>query len=472
MAISFADAPGNLFNRWGRLGKTIDELMSYQQAQLTNFTDETSGVVGQYNAESDIQAIMGNSYISLLDGGAASVGGTMQSMATATANRVVFRDNPQLGQTLTQANIVASLNEIIRQMYVEGATVLAMTVTATPTLFTATVGNVGNGCVVMSVKRALDGRTLENAYAETITFTCTSDSYSGTATAGNEGFAITGEGSLSNFFAFDWPLGSNCSRNVNAANGNASNTSGNLLTNSGFTDWTSNVPDQWTLDVGVAGTDISEETGIVFGSTSALKITGNGSTQVQLSQEFDSDSGTADTLDDLTQYAVNLWLRRDGIAPAAGVMTVELVSTEDVVMQDENGVDNSFTIDLTTLTTEYANYGQAFRTPQVMPNAYVIRIRLSTPLTTGRSIYVANTCLTQMSQLYTSGPFVAVFAGADPFAAGDRTTATVTNSRGSGGSLSTFQTLLARLMPQYVYGNELLFPSSSTPSISDTLITS
>ncbi len=179
--LSFANATGNLFNRWGRLGKVLSAIRTHQLLQLPNMTDVNVGVVAQFDAESDIQALMGAAYLGILSG-VEGAGGVMQSIASQTANRMVFRDNPRIGQTLSDMNILASLAEIIRQMKQQGATVLAMTITATPNNFVAP--SVGNGVVVASVRRPFDGLVLENSIAENVLFTCNADSFTGGATSG------------------------------------------------------------------------------------------------------------------------------------------------------------------------------------------------------------------------------------------------------------------------------------------------
>lgn len=461
MAIPLYGGVGNLFNRLGKLGALVKNMRSYQSTQLTSMTDTTTGVVSQYNSESDIQAEMGGSYQSLLNS-ASVVGNFVQQMASDTASRMVFRDTPQLNQTLSQVNLGASLAEIIRQMKQQGATVLAMTVTGTPGSFTGT----GNGVMTVSAKRPLDGLTLENSFAENILFVCNSDSYSGTAEAGNEGFTLSGTGSAG-VFEFNWPLGSNATGSLNAIDGDSDNSAGNILTNSGFTDWTGNNPDNFTLVVGTAGTNISKEDTLVYDTAYALKITGDGSsTQTELQQEFDSSDGTTGTLSPLTQYSCNLFLRRDGTAPGAGILQVALVDGNDSVVQDENGVANSFTVDLTSLTVVYTAYNGVFRTPSIMPDSVRLRLKLTTALTSGRSVYLDKASLGVMTQLYPGGPFFAVHAGSVPFEVGDYGYCAIANGRGSGGTLDTWQTLLYRF-----FGDaDLLFPSSASPNVSDALI--
>lgn len=466
MSISFSTAIGNLFPTVGKCGALVANMDSYQTTQQTAMINTVTGLTAQLNAQPDIQSIVGSSYIGQLNG-AASIGQLASNVAVAILNRLVFEANPGPGQTLQSGNTLLSLLELIREMRAQGATVRAQTVTATAGSFVGT----GNGAVVASVRRPFDGRILENSFAENLTLTCIADSYSGGATAGNEGFALTGAGQQTNVFAFDWPLGSGANTQTNAIDGETSAGNGNSLTNSGFTEWTDNVPDGWILQVGTAGTNISQETTIVFESDGSLKITGDASgTLTRIAQQFGTSDGTPVTLQPSTQYGVNLWVRRDGVAAGAGVLTVELVDGNGVVVQDNGSNLNTFDISLTNnLTVFFAAYSGSFRTPEAMPDEMFIRLRLSTALTNGRSIYVDTLSLGQMSQSYISGPFLSVHSGAVPFVIGDYAISPVTNSRGAGGTLNTWQTLWSRCFSQMLQSG-LLLPSSSSPTISDSLI--
>lgn len=468
MPISFASAPADFFNRLGKLGALIANQRSYQQTQLTAMTNTTTGVVAQFNAESDIQAQMGSAYIGLL--GSGGYGGIAQQIAAATANRMVFRDQAIYGQTLTSANLVGSLYEIVRQMKVAGATVLAQTITLTPAAF---IGS-GNGVINSSAIRPLDGKVLENAYAEDVQFLCSNDSYLGDSLEGNEGFTVTGQGAETDLFAFDWPLGSNCSTAIAAIDANSDNNSGNLLTNSGYGDWTQNTPDNWQLVVGQPGVQVFEETGIVYDPVDggkALRIVGDSSgTLTQLRQIFDDATGTTGTLSPLTQYSYNIMARRDGTAAGAGTLVIDWVDGNGVVLQDMNGAANTLSIDLTALTTVYTSYKAAFRTPHIMPEIVYLRMRLTVALTNGRAVYFDAGSLGQMTQLYVSGPFVAVHSGSIPFVAGDYVFLTVANSRGAAGTLNTWQTVWSLLYPVSM-ANEILLPSSATPNVGDALLT-
>jgi hypothetical protein len=475
-------ATGDLFNRLGSLAYMIQQAYAYQQGVLTNLTSTSAGAVAQFNAESDIQAQLGSQYVTQANVPGDPIGNLMQQVAQSTANRMVFRSNPQLGQTITQANIVASIQEIIRQMKVQGATILRMTVGGTLTNpFSAFNTNVGNGTVTISLIRPVDGNPLENAFAEQLTALCSQDSYVGGAIAGNEGFTIYGEGSEPDVFAYDWPLGSNASATFNAISGNGNNSLGNLLYNSGFATWAAGAPSNWTINNG--GGLLSQENSLTLlpSSTSALKITGDGSTLLSMQQPFDNASaGTPAALTPLTQYSLNIWMRRDGTAPSAGELTFSLIDGNNNVILDEAGNPCTTTVNLTTLTTSYAAYNVSFRTPQVLPftvgtqtqtQSLLISMPAGNALSNGRAVYVDTMALGPMAQLYASGPFLAVFSGGTNFAQGDYCQLNVTNSRGAGGTLSTFQTVCFQMFYPYFLQNEFILPSAASPNVSDALIT-
>lgn len=481
MSISFFGATGDFYNRLGKIGLLLKQIRTYQIAQFTNCVDVNSGVVAQLNAESDIQATMGSAYIGLLNGAGSSVGGIAQTMGQAVVNRMVYRDNPRFNQTLTQTNLVASMAEIIRQMNVQGVTVLRMTVSATPGVGPSGGSFVGNGAspatgtgvVVASVKRPQDGLYQENVFAETITVLITTDSYSGTAQAGNESVSASGVGQQTNLFAFDWPLGSNGLVNFQVIDGNTDNGNGNLLTNSGFENWTgtNNFLNNWQLIVGTVNTNIAKETSAIYDGSAAIKLIGDGSMLVRWRQPFgDAVNGTAATLDTLTQYAHNVYARRDGTQAGSGLLQVALTDASGTIIRDAAGNQNVMTIDLTGLTVNYTPYNFVINTPAILPSALYLDYQLLNPLSPGRNVYFDKAGYGLMNEVYASGPYLCVFAGNVPFLAGDYAQVVVANSRGSGGALDTFQTLWYRLLAPNVASLELQLPSSTNPNVSDTLI--
>lgn len=460
--LSFNNAPGNLFNRLGSIGYWLTLLRQFQNDLDTAMTDVSSGSTIQYTGEADLQAQIGSAYLGALSS-AEACANTAQQLAIDTVNRMVFRDNPRIAQNLNSVNLTASLQELIRQMNLAGASIQSQTVTATPSSFTGQ----GNGVLVASVRR-YDGLTQENAFAEALQVLCSDDSFSGGATEGNEGFTVTGTGNEPDPFAFDWPLGSNAETSLNAIDGESDNANGNLLTNSGFGAFTGGIPDNWTAVLGSG--NFSQESTIVYDdTTSALKITGDAlGTLSELTQTFNDSDGTSGILDAYTQYALNVWMRRDGIAPAAGVLRFALVDDTDTIINDQAGNACSWTVDLTALSTAYVAYNGFFRLPAKPPATIKLQVKITTALTNGRAVYLDKMGMGLTTQVYSGGPALAVFAGSLPFVVQDYATATIANNRGGVANLASFGPLLQRFYN--LASLDLLIPSSSTPTISDSAL--
>lgn len=465
MAINFSNSPGNLFNVLGKLGAIIKNVKNYQNTQNTSISSSSTGALTQLLSAPDIQAVLGNNYLSGLSA-PESICPVVAGVAEQYLNRIVFNDNPRLGQTLTKLDTIDSIIEVIRQMKVEGATVLQMTIGSSVTGFTG-IGI--DSAINVSTNRPLDGRSLENSFVETLTFVCVTDSYTGGANPGNEGFVCLGAGSQSDYFAFNWPLGSGASVNFNSINGDANASQGNILTNSNFNTGvvTANVPDSFTLNVGTAGTNTALNGSITFGkSLNSLQIIGDGTTLTELRQVLTG------LLKPLTQYGVCIFMRRDTTATAQGTLNVELCDGNGNTITDAAGNPNSYSINLTALSTNFAGFVGQFRTPTILPSVYSIRLRepIGAALSNGRSVYAAKLSLGLMNQLYAAGPYVSTHSGSLPSVQNDYASASITNSRGAGGTLSTFQTLMAQLFSNYMINQGFLLPSAANPSIQDTLI--
>lgn len=469
MSLDFGTTQGAIFPALGKMGAVIANLDAHLDTQYTAMSSQTTGAVGQLANEPDVQAIIGGGFLAALGSIGSGVGPLMQQAAANYMARLVYRDNPRQGQTLTSFDTLSVIQEVIRQMGLQAATVRAHTLTITPGTFSNPSGG-GNGVLVGSVKRPFDGRVLENAFAETLNVYVTTDSFVGGASEGNEGLQIVGGSQEPDPFAFDWPLGSGSSTGINAVDGSVSNGTGNLLTNSGWENWTTGLPDNWVVAGGATGVDFQQNTGITYDGLSSLQLLGGTMALVDFRQTFgDSSAGSADSLVPLAQYALNLWMRRGGTA-VTGNLTFTLEDDSGVVINDAAGVANSAAFNLASLTTSWQSFTAVFRTPLVLPDSYRIRFRPSANNSLGDSVYIDRMALAPMNQLYVSGPYVASFSGSVPFRIGDVAQIVVTNSRGSGGTLTTWQTLLSRLFFDTIYTNEIIFPSSGAPSVGDNLI--
>lgn len=393
----------------------------------------------------------------------ALVGGDMPvyaDLAARTLLKTVADDHqPQA------ADLPTAVAELIRQMKLQGETVMRCTCTAAATALADTAGD---GAIVLTTVRG-DGTGLENCVPETARVACVTDSYTLTATAGAEGMRWYGElANIGGVWSYSWPGGSAVQSDFFVVDANAGpTTDGNILSNSGFEAFTTtDTPDDWTIEVGTASTHVFEENTVVFAGDASLEILGS-AVLVCLTQTFADDGGVVPL--PLTAYAVNLWVQVDSV-PAAGVLTIDLYDpTAADVVADAAGTDNTFSIDLTALDADaWTNANGVFRLPKAVPAGLQIRIRLSTALSVGTRLYVDHLAMAPVSVPYDGGPGIAVFGGSVPFAAGDGWQTTITNDRGNQPLNSTMQALFDRLFQMRVMGLQL--PSSLTPSIADTLI--
>lgn len=82
------------------------------------------------------------------------------------------------------------------------------------------------------------------------------------------------------------------------------------------------------------------------------------------------------------------------------------------------------------LTTEGSTAETVFRMPLVVPDIVYLRVRISTAISAGTSVFLDHLALSRMQSLYLGGPLVAVFSGLKEFKRGDLFTITMTNDRG------------------------------------------
>lgn len=200
----------------------------------------------------------------------------------------------------------------------------------------------------------------------------------------------------------------------------------------------------------------------VFAGGSALQLTSDGSTLTTLNQKVSNLSPS-------TAYAFSLWACANPI-PAAGVITVDLVDgIAGTVLLDQQGVSQSISFNASALhnTFSHLNVLQTgecyFRTPAILPTSVYLRVRVSTAVTSGASVFIDQVGLTTPKELYPGGPLLAAFAGSVPFSSADTWAMTVSNDRA--GQLREY---CERNFSMSSLG--LLFPTSASASIPESTL--
>jgi hypothetical protein len=377
--------------------------------------------------------------------------------------------------TLTPKTLDAALRELIKQMVGAGALaaltadndVDASTVSATCAAATTMVGaNTGNATLVGSVKRT-DSRDNELVLAEVVDVICDSDEQTdGSGRA--ESWTVIGEPSIDTL-DFRWPDGSGASTTLTTVDPSRDNAGGNLLTNSDFETFTSNIPDNWNLLVGTAGTTILAETSNIYGThgSRSLRIKGDsGGTLTAIYQAFDSTTGTTGTLSANTVYHGNCYVKDSGAGLLAGVITFSLTDGSGTVLTNDAGSNLSTTLAYSTTTTTMAAFNFTFVTPKAMPtNGVRFKIAVTTALTDGESIYIDDLALAEATEIYTGGPHLTMFAGSTNPIIGDKYTATIANNY-AGEIMQYFD----RFFGMRELGLQLPSDTGSSETIADTLI--
>ncbi|MBV8086827.1 MAG: hypothetical protein JO247_18635, partial [Chloroflexi bacterium] len=384
--------------------------------------------------------------------------------ASNTVQQMANADTP-----LAQVTLSNALSLLISQMIGSSDSINSSSVSIGAQ--TAVGSPSGNPVIVVSDYTPA-GLIYQTVLPETLTWTCTADSQSGTATAGQEPLAVSGAAALANW-AYNWPGGSGLSTSLNCVDASvdsAGGASGNLLTNGDFETFTNtNVPDNWVLLVGTAGTNVAREAVPYTGSYS-LGLLGDGSTLPAVYQPFNTakstvlnNGGTPSRLQPSSLYAFNLWYKLSIASPSAGVLQVSLTDGSNAIVNDQAGNANAFTVSLPGVgNTSWHALSGVIRTPAVLPAQLRLRVRQSTALDNSNIVYVDRLALTPLSTLYKGGLSAAAFSGSNKLIKGDSWTFAVTNTMG------VFAAYLERAFGLRNLG--LQIPYSGSPTIADSLV--
>jgi len=364
---------------------------------------------------------------------------------------------------LTSKDINTALTALIAQMKTDTQTVNKPTQTTT---VTTAAGNTGNGVVAASNTNPM-GNQLDYMLADSVSITCSSDS-TGSATAGQEPFTVLGQTAEADLLFWDYPLGSGANTSISAINA-AVGQGANILNNSSFdTATVANTPDNWTIAVGTAGTSIFDETSSFITTGKQLRFHGNSNELTEIYQKFNQSSGgTSSNLAQRTVYCLNGWFKTP--VACTGTLIIELTDNSNVVIQNDQAVNQRFTLDISTLTTSYVAHNFFFQTPLALPTAttpYRIRIRMSVGINSTNDLDIDHLSLTPATQLYPGGPYVACFSGSTAFITNDLFTLATTNKYDG-----LFQLYLERTLGLRNLGATFQIASSASPSINDNLIT-
>lgn len=363
--------------------------------------------------------------------------------------------------TLTSKTLPLALKELIRQMVSSSDKVKANTTSVSVTAGT----NNGTSNLLATVKGP-NGANREYLQNESIVVTCTSDAQGGAATEDKESWSVQGVPATSDDLQWDWPKGSAVATTLTSvAPGGALN----ILENGDFeTFTTANTPDDWTIDAGVVATQIFSSTTAYKGSKS-LKFTGSGGVNTTLRQKFDTSGNNTYILKTSTVYAFSAYVQVPSAVPAAGVLRFALVNSSGTVLTDDQSAALSVSTTLSGLgaADTWYNVSGFFCTPAVLSSSTPLglQIKLTTAITNGNSVLIDNVTLTEATEAYAGGPYLALIPGNVRAVALDKHTAAVANNWAG-----AFQSYIQRTFNIRSMGLQIPSDSVGGETISDSLV--
>lgn len=469
---------GGLFTKLGHHAGVILDILASQGSTITApdysvlLTTKVNSIVADYAAGTAEKNIVDGVYASLAQ--YQQVNPFVQYLSGLSQSTII--DMANADTPLASKTLQAALTLLIQQMNTASASVQASSVAAGA----QTAGSpapTGNPIIVVSTKYG-NGLNCEYLLPETLTFKISADNQSGGATANQEPCAISGQVAAPNVWDYRWPLGTGLNVTVNLIDATQNATGGTLLQNGEFlTATTTNNLDNWTILVGTAGTTIFQG-GSGYRDNNSLQFTGDGGgTLSSVAQTFNTTpsstigaGGTAAKLLPDVPYAVNFWVKCSA-TPSAGVVEVSLVDGSNAIIADDQSVNNSFTKSLTAVSTSWVNVNCVFRLPKALPTTIKLRVRLSTAIDSGKSVFIDGVAMggssnaSGMTPLYSgiAGPSVSIFAGSTKVLVNDFWTIALTNTWGK------FQQYVKRAFA--IDSFNLQLPSvASSPSVSESLV--
>ena len=381
-----------------------------------------------------------------------------------------FDDDPESGALLESKTVAMALNELRRQMTTQNKLLSRPTQTIGAT---SAVDGTGNGTIVFSdanlSKKELDGDKLKktNVKGELIRATCIADATNKRISPGSEEFLVQGQRSVPRSSHL-WPKGSGLKRIVTVTSPNHDAGYGpgqNILTNSNFEDWTSNIPDNWTLTAGTAGTDIVPTTAYEANGTTGLEFDNNGAT-CTIRQTLDDAGGSLGRLKPDTAYIVSFSIRELGTVNA-GSVSVKFKHSSGTTMNDSDLIrECSFVVAHGSFTDAHVRHSKVLWTPNIIGSGAYIEMS-SASMTSGTEVFVDSLVVAEMHRPIPGGIAFAIVPGTTDFVHNDQMTALIANALGASNE-GEMARELDRFYNTEAHGIEM--PDSLSPNIADTLI--
>jgi len=421
-----AVAHATLFARLGRIFDHFASVKAYKNTLDTEIADTVTNFSG---ADLDMLGLLLRNH-EIRKSDANGVGGDLQAAATKT-----LIDTVDDNYSIPKRNTYEAIAELVRQMLADSKTVDGNTVSVGST--SAGGSNVGNGTLVFSeiapvldrAKNRPGNLNVQTIKSETITARCEEDSTARTTPEGGEKFQVFGQRSEDPLNE-DWPQGSGSRVMISAASPRVNGGRGpgkNILHNSDFEEFTTNLPDHWTLATGIAGTHVFAA-GAGATQSNALKIVGDGSTNPKLTQTLRTTGGTLGQLNTDKPYTIS-FLAKYAVARPTGTLRVSVTSDGSTVYNTGTvGRAMQASVSSAAITTSYALYSVKCFTPLALGKNSIVTIDFSANVANTSQVFIDDIVIAQMTEMGPGLGSVQVLPGTAAYRVGDEFTAAITNN--------------------------------------------
>lgn len=458
MALTYTGTNG-LFNRLGALVYMMDAVRTHQ-ANLKTLLDN---VENEYSAAD--QYMVAN-LSAVIDSRIAEAGGILFDIQRAAERTIVEMAWAEASSSTTNLmktkTIDDALTWLIEDMDATSNSIDGTTI-STGSLSTGSK-NIGNGTLSYLNTAAIFSTASKvgawpNIRTELVVARCVQDAQDNAVLPGTEVFRVYGSAAYPNL-DYRFPAGSATDMMLSSTTAavDAGARGQNILTNSDLEDWTSNIPNQWTVSSGTAGTDFLQETTTKFRGSSAMKlaVTGN---LFNIRQRIGSVDGTVGTLLPDRPYVLAFAAKKD--ASATGIMRISLKDASGTII---DGTAWKIDQNIASLTTGWTIYTLERRTPKNLATPVYLHVEMTTAIGTAAA-YIDEIVLAEMMPIAPGGPALSLIVGSNNWLADDWIGRKWTNN-----AEGAFATAFDRLFAMYERGLSLPSNYSGTETISDSLI--
>ncbi len=423
MALDYTTSPNGLFIQLGKIAKHYNA----QRADAINLGADIEEILDSFQA-------MTSGSPDLMTEGFATQGvgwqgeysqrrSALRSLAlTRLLDRVTVLD--QIGATSTDTTEV--IRKIIAAMIADSASIDRSTVTIGAV--SAGAGNEGNGTVLLTkvldavtspgsgqagtyqaVRQYKDQDSELAVTSETFRFTCTADSFADGLADGAESFSWEGRIADSQHGFED--EGSGVIGGISPLQAN------NLIQNGDFESFTGNIPDNWELVDGTAGTHVVEESSApnVYHGESALRFDGDGAeASIEIKYEVSNASVVGGK-----RYCVAFRLKGSATI-AAGAFLCQFEGTGYTA-----GVTEKVSIAAGAIPTSQTLEHFFVNMPDTIPADFALVVRWSGTPTAAKSLWLDDFAFGPVA--YGGGVGAVIVRGSDPFVRDDQFTSAISN---------------------------------------------